>query len=349
MSEPQIIQPISNNDSLTPFVFKKNNSDLFVLYLKTILLSVITLGIYSFWGRVAITKYLYSHISIGGRPFDYHATGKEMFLGFLKGLGLVAGIFAVYMILSWSGTLILRLIKLSGVFGSATVIVSVIAALPVVIYWSALIIYGLPFVLLGKWRFMLSRSSWCSVRFANSGDPKALRSILVKGILLSVVTFGLYSLVLQNKLQKFFADHSRFGTLKFAYDGTDKEYFWLNLKGILLSVVTIGIYSFWYMAAVNRFIFSHTSLNGRRLSNTMTGGGLFGLTITNILIIIGTVGFGFSIATNRMYSYFYENLFIDGKAEYFETAAGTQDTGASALAIGIEEAANVVDAVSGIF
>lgn len=315
--------------SSTAFRFEQDNGKLFLLYLKTMFLSVVTLGIYFFWGRVAITKYLYGHTSFGGRPFDYHATGKEMFIGFLKGMGIVAGF----------GLVIVVIIRIAPLLLAPVYMLSIIG----------FVFFLTPFILIGKWRFWLSRSSWCNVRFRHHGEYNDLLGIWIKGVLLIMVTLGFYSPILQNRLQKYYTDKITFGTLPFSFDGVDREYFWIWLKGILLTIVTLGIYSFWFGATINRYIFSHTTLKSRRFGSTMTGGGLFGIAIVNMFIVICTLGFGFPIAVNRMYGYFLSNITLDANPDDLATVAGKMDAGASALASGIEDAANVIDAVSGVF
>jgi len=326
MQDAVMPSPVTQPKSMSRFAFQKDHGSLFVLYLKSMLLSVITLGIYFFWARVAITKYLYNHTTFGQQSFDYHATGKEMFIGFLKGIVIIAVIALIYV-------------------GLALILPKAVVA---VTMYLGIGLFGIPFLLIGNWRFMLSRSSWCSVRFSNSGDYNSLSKIWLKGALLSVVTLGFYVFVLQNQIQSYFLSRSRFGRLQFSYTGDSKEYFWLNIKGILLTIITLGIYTFWYAASLNRYIFSHMSIDGHKMDSTITGGALFGLAITNLLIVICTLGFGFPIAVNRMYGYLFENVSLDASADDLRTTAGETDTGASAFAQGIEQAADAIDALSGI-
>lgn len=312
-----------------PFVFNVDHGGFFKLYLKTLLLTVITFGIYSFWARVAITRYLYRHTSFGEQSFDYHATGKELFIGFLKGVGIVLGaVLAIGIILK-----ILPMLNLPVMIG---------------LYIGG-VLFLAPFIVLGKWRFLLSRSSYCNVRFRCDGDYKEFRGVWIKGVLLTIVTLGFYFPIFQNSLQKFLTDHSKFGTHEFCYTGNGREYFFLWLKGVLLSIVTLGVYSFWYATSLNRYIFSHTTLNGRKFGSTMTGGGLFLTAIGNLFIVLFTLTLGFPVAVNRMYRYFFSNLTLEASPDDIATAAAGMDTGASAFASGLEEAANVADAVSGIF
>jgi uncharacterized membrane protein YjgN (DUF898 family) len=163
-----------------------------------------------------------------------------------------------------------------------------------------------------------------------------------------MVTLGFYWPVLQNRIQKFYTDNNKFGTLSFEYNGENREFFWLWLKGIVFTVLTLGLYSFWFAAKMNRFIFTHTTFNGKKFDCTMAGGDLFVLSLTNMLIVIFTLFLGFPIAANRMYGYFFSTITLAADPSDIATAAATMDKGASALAQGIEDAANVVDAVSGI-
>lgn len=326
MPETQLSSTLTQH---TPFHFQKRNGPLFKLYLKTLLLSVVTLGIYSFWGKVSITKFIYNHLAFGKRSFDYHATGKERFIGFIKGLAILSFIFIIQTVLY----------RVSPLLGKVSGFLLLLFA----------IFYVGPFVVMGKWKYLLSRSSYCNVRFKFTGTFKEISSIWISGVLLTIVTLGFYNPVFQNKLYKYLIDNSRFGTLEFKYTGVNKEYFWIWLKGIILTVLTLGVYSFWFSAEINRYTLSNTSLDGKSFNSNITGGGLFKVGIVNVFIVVLTLGLGFPIALNRIYEYFFSNLTLDASPEKIETVAASFDTKASAFAGGIEEAADVVDAISGFF
>lgn len=57
--------------------------ELAVLFIINILLGIVTLGVYRFWGKTRIRKYVWSHSSFRGERFEYSGTGLELFLGFL--------------------------------------------------------------------------------------------------------------------------------------------------------------------------------------------------------------------------------------------------------------------------
>ena len=52
-------------------VYDGRVGELFVLWLKVLLLGIITLGIYSrFWGRTRSREYFWSHVSLLGERFE---------------------------------------------------------------------------------------------------------------------------------------------------------------------------------------------------------------------------------------------------------------------------------------
>ncbi|MCY4396908.1 MAG: DUF898 family protein, partial [Rhodospirillaceae bacterium] len=59
------------------------SGELFVIFLVNLALSILTLGIYRFWGRTRIRRYVWSQTSLLGEPLEYTGRGIELFLGFL--------------------------------------------------------------------------------------------------------------------------------------------------------------------------------------------------------------------------------------------------------------------------
>jgi uncharacterized membrane protein YjgN (DUF898 family) len=63
---------------------------LFGLHMKTAALTLLTLGIYRFWAKTRIRKYIWSATSADGDSFEYTGTGLEKFLGFLIAVVVLA-------------------------------------------------------------------------------------------------------------------------------------------------------------------------------------------------------------------------------------------------------------------
>ncbi len=47
-------------------------------------LTLATLGIYYFWAKVKIRRYILEHTTLDGNPFTYDGSGKELLVGWIK-------------------------------------------------------------------------------------------------------------------------------------------------------------------------------------------------------------------------------------------------------------------------
>jgi len=68
--------------------FTGSGSEYFKIWIVNILLTIITLGMYIPWAKVRNRRYFYANSMLADRNFEYHATGKQLFLGFIIGLVL---------------------------------------------------------------------------------------------------------------------------------------------------------------------------------------------------------------------------------------------------------------------
>lgn len=63
--------------------FTGSGSEYFKIWIVNILLTIVTLGIYLPWAKVRNKRYFYGNTLLGSHNFDYHATGKQLFLSYL--------------------------------------------------------------------------------------------------------------------------------------------------------------------------------------------------------------------------------------------------------------------------
>jgi hypothetical protein len=87
----QAFAPGGAGTSRPELLFQGNGLSLLGLALLVALLSAITLGIYSFWGQVSITRWLARNTTLDGRPLDFSGTGLQ-FLGLCLLHGLLCAI-----------------------------------------------------------------------------------------------------------------------------------------------------------------------------------------------------------------------------------------------------------------
>lgn len=61
--------------------FHGSGREFFGIWIVNIVLSILTLGIYSAWAKVRTKKYFYGNTELAGSRFDYHATPKQILIG----------------------------------------------------------------------------------------------------------------------------------------------------------------------------------------------------------------------------------------------------------------------------
>lgn len=61
--------------------FTGSGSEYFGIWIVNILLTIITLGIYSAWAKVRRNRYFYGNTILLGRGFEYHASGGQILIG----------------------------------------------------------------------------------------------------------------------------------------------------------------------------------------------------------------------------------------------------------------------------
>jgi uncharacterized membrane protein YjgN (DUF898 family) len=286
----------------------------FLLLLKNVFLSLITLGIYTPWAKVARRRYIWGNVDFHGQRLSFTGTGAELFIGYLK-VGLV-------------------LIVLYGPsFAAAAMkefqlqqVLSLLAALVLLVI--------APFAIYRSRAYILSRTRWRGIRLGLTGSAGPYMKAFIGGALLSGLTLGFYSPWMAVKLKKIMTDNTRLGSQPFAYDGKGGELFVIWIKGLLLSIVTLGIYMFWMQAAMQRYHFEHTTLGGARFRFNLTGGHLFKIMLVQVFGTTFTLGIAFPwIATWTIRSLL-EVAALEGQVDFDQIVqrAGTESAAGDALA-----------------
>jgi len=147
------------------------------IVLKNILLMIVTLGIYRFWAKTNVRRYIWSHTLFDSEPFEYTGTGKEIFLGFvivLVILGSIVGLFAFLInLLSGAGQIALIALLVFGGYITAGFLVGV------AIYRAKV--------------YRMSRTRWRGIRGAQVGSSMDFGvSFFLRAILLSLTANLIY-------------------------------------------------------------------------------------------------------------------------------------------------------------
>jgi uncharacterized membrane protein YjgN (DUF898 family) len=270
---------------------------LFGIHIVNVFLTIVTLGVFYFWGKARVRRYLWSQTAIAGDRFAFHGTGREMFLGFLKAVL----IFAV------------PLIALSIVYNSPSVWGVVRALAYFLAYLIGAVFY--PLAIVGARRYRLSRSSWRGIRFSFRGSGKEFIRLFFVQSLLTGVTLGLWYPVFDTKRYAFLTSNSWFGNRRFDFDGSSFQLFKSFLLALILTPFTLGLCWFWYVAKKRRFFWGHTTFGAARYQYAATGGAILLLMLLNLIIIVATLGLGWPWAKVRSARFLARNLTLVGPLE----------------------------------
>ena len=270
---------------------------LFGIHIVNVFLTIVTLGIFYFWGKARVRRYLWSQMAIAGDRFAFHGTGREMLIGFLKAML----VFAVPLI----ALSILQ--NLDWVWRIVRVLAYLLAYVIVAVFD--------PLAIVGARRYRLSRSSWRGIRFSFRGSAREFIKIFVVNSLLTSVTLGLWYPVLDTKRYAFLTSNSWFGNRRFGFDGGHFHLFTSFLLALILTPFTLGLCWFWYVAKKRRFYWGHTTFGAARYQYTGTGGAILWLMALNLVIVLGTLGLGWPWAKVRTARFLARNLTLVGALE----------------------------------
>jgi uncharacterized membrane protein YjgN (DUF898 family) len=286
--------PKSSTSATGRLVFHGNGSSLFGVQIVNAFLTLVTLGVYFFWGKVKVRNYLLSQTEFEGDRFAYHGSGKELLLGTMKAFvifGLPYGILSFVPEMMQAGPLVESLGQL-------------LALLVLAVF--------IPVAMVGVRSYRLSRTSWRGIRFSFRGRARELSEIMAKGLVLTAITLGLYYPFFDAKRQAFWVSNSYIGNRNFSFDGQGKDLFGAYLLALLLLPFTLGLSWIWFIAKKQRYFWDHTSIDGARFHSTMTGGNFLALTLTNLLLVLFTLGIALPWAIVRSIRFIADTLSLEG-------------------------------------
>ena len=263
--------------------FVGRSGELWIIIIINFLLTVVTLGIWRFWGRTRIRRYLWSHTEYQGDAAEYTGTGGELFVGFL------IVFFAI-------------LLPLSIVFGLLSQWLTVeqpeLAAL-VPLVFNFLILYLIGIALYRARRYRLSRSTWRGIRFAQTGSSFRFAWLFIGYVVTGVLTLGLALPFWHLKHWSFRWNNTWFGNRPFSFAGPVGPLYKPFIISWLLFLPTLGFSYAWYKAAAFEHLARHTRYEGQGFEFTIAPGRLIGFLLLNLLLVVVTLGLGQPITQLR--------------------------------------------------
>ena len=320
--------------------FHATGSEYFRILIVNLLLSIVTLGIYSAWAKVRRNQYFYSSTELAHSSFEYHGNA----ISILKGRVIAAVVVGVYLF--------------SGQVAPLLAVLSLILMLAI-----------MPWFMWRSMQFRLHNSAWRGIRFRFNGDlHDSYINYLVRPWL-NGVSAGLAMPFVHQRVKSWQVGESRFGQSRFACDATVGDFYklygWFALFGggslvlviwALLSGDTVAfegmtereteefesgyvvlvIYAWllflWplFSNLVQNMVWNHTTLDEHAFRSDVTWGRMLFITATNYLAVLCTLGLFMPFARVRSMRYRIESLAIIPAGSLDDMVAAAQsDVGAA--------------------
>lgn len=312
---------------------------------KILLLKIITLGIYHFWGKTEIRKRLWHHVRINNEPLEYTGTGMELFLGFLMVMLLVFL------------PMILYIVGLQFMFGPKST----------QLYVGVTILYAAIFFLFGvavysAQRYRLSRTQWRGIRGSLKGSMWKYGWTTFWTTLVTIITIGLAVPWQSIKLHSLITNNTYFGETPMSFRASSKPLFkayilpWIaaiggyalmiyllypifqqlegwensgeivdpkqimaiNLKILgyfLIFALVLSVVYASYQSKFYNYIAEKTRFSNGNFSLNTTARGLIWITLSNFLIVMLSLTILTPVAISRQFGYIVRNLSFNGNVD----------------------------------
>ncbi|HEY0922826.1 YjgN family protein [Rheinheimera pacifica] len=296
--------------------FSGDAGEFFGIWIVNLLLSIVTLGIYSAWAKVRTNQYFYGHTRIDSQPFRYLATPIQI----LKGRIIAVIIFALFFTAS-----------------SLSPVLAVVLAF--------LFLLASPWLIVQSLKFNMRMTSYRNVRFAFHGDYLGAFKYFVLLPVLAVFTLYLAMPWVLKKIDRYICSNTSFAGQKMQINTDTSSYYIAVLvamaavmgvitvmiivgavlvgvmaatgiadAGVATVLVTAAVFVLYFFAftlsgaiyhsMIRNHIFERTELPGiAKFKSEMQVMPYLWLTVTNLLAIIFSLGLAYPWAKVRKAAY----------------------------------------------
>ena len=299
------------------FEFTGTGGEFFRIWIVNILLSIVTLGIYSAWAKVRTNRYLYGNTRVAGGHFDYHASPMVILRG---------RIIAIALLLIYS--LFTQFFPLLGLLALLAILIA------------------LPFIVVRALTFNARMSSWRNIRFNFVGDVGGAWGAYFGWPSLGVLTAGLFVPFAWFKKAEYGVNNHRLGSTPFELGAKPVDFYVMALvllgmglaviavfamlgvglgqlvsasEGndqamvLVLVVVGIGYLALFSLFGALRFrlVYNDLGLGENSIHNSMSVPGYLTVAVTNTLLMVVTLGLFYPWAKVRMTRFLVESLRLE--------------------------------------
>jgi len=298
-----------------PLSFTGSGGEYFKIWLVNLVLSIVTLGIYSAWAKVRRERYFLNNTVLEYSPFEYHADPMNI----LKGRLLVAAVLIVANIAAEFNPILNLLVTI-------------------------LFLVLLPWMISKAMRFRAHNTSWRGLRFRFTGGVGEAAKAWVLWPIAAALTLGIMTPHALRAQRTYLVDHLHFGTEDFDVElPIGPIYKMLLGAGLVLILIAsvfggiavmgamgaagnqqaamgsvfIGVLGFYLGAAVvapyvsvrmTNMVFNRMNLADHGFISRMKARRYVFIVLTNWLLTALTLGFYRPFAVVRLHRYRVENI-----------------------------------------
>lgn len=348
------MQPHAPDTSTEPvarthtFEFTGSGGEYFRIWIVNILLTLLTLGIYSAWATVRTKRYLYGNTRVMGSGFEFHAAPMTI----LKGRLLVVAVLACVILL--------------GSINPAFQGLAIVALFPLV-----------PFLIVRSRVFNAVNSSWRNVRFNFDRNYGESYKVYMFWPMLTPFTLGLLAPYVSYRRNRFLVTNSALGRQHFSFHSEIGGFyarmfgvFFLGVgvvvvmalimgglmaaaqfgaagaegtsePGPMAGPVTAGAVVLFYLAlgmvgitarvVILNYVWSGVGIGDARMSSELGIGGMIWITLSNLLLVVLTLGLFTPWAVTRMARYRAQRTNVTADEQTVNALTAAEQQGASAI------------------
>ena len=243
-----------------------------------------TLGVYRFWGKTRVRRYLWSRVGCRGDQGEYSGTGMELLRGFLVVLPVLALLFGSNF---W--------IQMVSSVGDPVYWILEFASVLVFLFLICVAAY------LAR-RYRLSRTEWRGIRFAQDGSSIRYAFLVLGWSVVVVLSLGTAYAVFRTRLQHYRTTHTSFGNRRFRFEARAAALLKTWLLAWLFLLPTLGLTYCWYRVKEFRYFAQTTHCGAFSFESELRARSVFLILIVawlSMMIAMACLGLGlYTLAAN---------------------------------------------------
>jgi len=196
-------------------------------------LTLATLGIYRFWGKTRLRRYLWSRIDVFGDRLEYSGTGLELFFGFLVAMVFLLPVFGVpaYIQFAYPAD-----VNAQGIAGLMQLVV---------------ILFLFQVALFRARRYRLTRTRWRGIRGGQSGSAFIYGLRTMGLFILTGLSLGIFWPWASVAMQRYKIDNTWLGDRQLSFHGQGLGLLKYWLVVLVLAVAGVVLFSIFMAISIS--------------------------------------------------------------------------------------------------